>query len=214
MTKGPWGCGNNHSLMQQRMASRLRGGARLDLMIEREEWIDELRQLDAEADGLIARRKEVRATLRQIRNQLWPVVPTTRGRRPPIVDARPHPPIDDDPDWLKGRRLRATCVSILRRRGATSLEDMHAALHLGGFAIESPRPVQALADAMGYEITQGRVVRVERGVYAPNEGWRPRSNRPLPDPFLHNAPEEWFPPLDRTGGLGEFDLDASVERDR
>ena len=75
------------------------------------------------------------------------------------------PPAPEHAQPLSGRALRATCVAILRRHGATSLLELHGLLHRYGYLMASTRPVTALSDAMAYEVEHGRRAACDRGVY-------------------------------------------------
>jgi hypothetical protein len=123
------------------------------------------------------------------------------GRRPARPGEPPLPPTSDDPIHLRGRRLRATCLALLRRHGRCSLPELHTLLHLHGYALASRTPTKALADAMALEVRQGRARRPQRGHYEVAPGYRPlRRGRSAPaplvdpiDPLLHWYPERWWP---------------------
>ena len=66
--------------------------------------------------------------------------------------------------------MRYAALGVLIRAGRPlGLPEIHAALHLAGYRLTGARPVQQLADALGYEHDNGRARRVMRGVYAPGE---------------------------------------------
>lgn len=201
MAAGPWGRGRRADELSLRWASGLQRQVRMNLHEEREELIAQLDELDQQLRELQARRAELVAELRERRDQLWPRVEQCHGRRPPAVDSPPLPPMVDKPTWLWGRRLRATCLALLRREGKPmALRDLHAALHLHGYGIASEHPVRALSDALGYEVELGRAKRVSRGVYQAQPAATPqpcRRRNVTPDPFIRFGPEEWFARPDR-----------------
>lgn len=196
MSAGPWGRGTRADELSLRWASGLPRRARMNLHEEREELIAQLDEIDGQLRELQTRRAELVEQLRERRDILWPRVEQCHGRRPPVVDSPPLPPLVDKPTWLRGRRLRATCLALLRReRDPMPLRSLHAALHLHGYGIASPHPVRALSDALGYEVEMGRVQRVSRGVYQARPAATPqpcRRRHVTPDPFIRFGPEEWF----------------------
>jgi len=67
---------------------------------------------------------------------------------------------------LWGRRLRKACREILRVGNRPyTLTELHATLLRRGYSIDGTHEVKVLADAMRYEVAEGRLRRVERGVY-------------------------------------------------
>lgn len=84
---------------------------------------------------------------------------------------------------MSGRELRSTCLALLARHGALTLVELHALLHLHGYAITGRHPVKALAMAM-------------RGLYGLSPSWRPRrgrhGGRPLPDVAVDPAVRHAF----------------------
>lgn len=183
------------------------------LQIERDRLLASLEELDRLADERAVTRHDLVKRLGHLRDTLWPPLPGCRARRPPLHDQPGLPPIAAGAVFLAGRPLRAACRAILHRRGPIALTDLHAALHLSGYAVASPRPVQALADAMGYEAEQGRAQRVARGVYGP-AGRAPATT--IPDPVVGESPG-WLPPPhthDEGAGVGEDeDEDAGEDGD-
>ena len=69
-----------------------------------------------------------------------------------------------------GRRLRAVALTILRRHGMLTLRDLHGLIHAYGYCVHGSHPAKNLADAMAYEVEQGRADRIERGRYAQRAG--------------------------------------------
>lgn len=126
---------------------------------------DELRQLDEQLHAIAKRRRDVVHQLRQHRRRLWPV--RLKHGRCPLPDGRyALPPTRHDAVGLWGRRLRARCRDLLERHGGPlELVELHALLHHGGYYIQGSAPVKALSEAMRYEVSLGRVNRVERGIY-------------------------------------------------
>jgi len=59
-----------------------------------------------------------------------------------------------------------------------SLTELHARLHRSDLAVAGRYPVKVLADALGYESDQGRVRRVQRGVYSATGETSQRWSRP------------------------------------
>jgi hypothetical protein len=130
--------------------------------------------------------------LAAIREELYPPVPWCHGRRPPDLDCSPLAAAPKGAEGTSGQWLRATCLTILRRHGPTSLRELHGLLHRYGYVIRATRPVTALSDAMAYEVERGRARRVDRGVYEATSPESPRRRgRPSPFPDLPDLPEAW-----------------------
>ncbi len=121
-------------------------------------------ELDRELRRLSRRRQELRERRRAVHRQLW-VNLAKRGRRAAPDGREALPPLPTRASMLWGRRLRSACLAVLARRGPLPLVEIHAELHRLGLGVAQSKPVKALADALGYEADQGRVVRVERGTY-------------------------------------------------
>jgi len=120
--------------------------------------------LDAELASVIERRRALIDELKLLRARLMTTL-QRRGRRP-APDGTVHlPPLRHDAQFVSGRRLRALCMVLLERFGTQSLAELHVLLHQHGFGVDGGRPVQVLADALGYEHDRGRVGRLGRGVY-------------------------------------------------
>lgn len=153
------------SLWRNRRAAGIPRHQRLRLQVERDDLLAELRATEEEINALTRRRLEVLGQVDGLRDRLWPALEDHRGRRPPLVGRLPLPVLAADARPLSGEALRHTCGVILRSTGPCSLSTLHALLHHHGYWIEAARPVQALADAMGYEARCGRLRRVSRGVY-------------------------------------------------
>jgi hypothetical protein len=149
-------------------------GKRRDVLLERRsELITEAEQLNAAQLKLAYRMALVRAELVALRARLWPRDPGRlwrTHRRPRVGGPAPIPPEVRDAMPLDGRYLRYAALGVLIRAGRPlGLPEIHAALHLAGYRLTGARPVQQLADALGYEHDNGRARRVMRGVYAPGE---------------------------------------------
>jgi hypothetical protein len=200
----------------QRQQSALHRTTRLRLQATRDAALVELAQIDRQLDGLSERRIALLDELEAARDRLWPAVPVCKGRRPPSLDASPMPPVPVDARWARGRGLRGLCLTILGRHGALGLADLHALIHRYGYGIDSPHPVKALADAMGYEVREGRAVRVSRGVYDLAEDGRMGGFRRGCDPRKGSSLGPLLPwsegPM--RDGLGSDDVDwADVPAD-
>lgn len=176
---------------------------RAAVRIEHAALHDELATIDAELETLSARRRAVLDRLGAVRADRWPRDAQCHRRRRARVDEIPLPPAPSGAEPLGGVDLRATCLGLLRRHGPCGLRELHGLLHRHGYRIDGPRAVQGLADAMAYEVRQGRAVRIERGVYgAVAAGPATRSTDPLPwedpdvdrpqiDPVVLDDPERW-----------------------
>lgn len=134
------------------------------------------------------RRRAVTNRLVQYRHRLWPEATRRHGRRRPRVDETTFPPAPVVANEIWGVELRHTIVALLRAHGELTLRELHGLLHLCGFAVAGPRPVQSLADAAGYETREGRLTRVRRGVYAPSYPFAPVA--PRADPWPWEAPDD------------------------
>lgn len=179
-----------------------RAGAR----IEHAASHDALATIDAELDTLCARRRAVLDRLNTLRRDLWPDEQRCHHRRRGRVDEVPMPPAPPGSEALGGVELRATCLGILRRQGPCGLRELHGLLHRHGYRIDGPRAVQSLADAMAYEVRQGRAHRLARGVYGAVAAgpdpigvealpWDdPDEDRPQLDPVVLDDPERWGGP--------------------
>lgn len=146
----------------------LLGAVRAAVLAQCHELLGQLDDVDAELAALAARRRRLTEALKQ-RRSLLVYRPSSlfRARQPAPDGSVRLPPLHTDATALWGRRLRATCVTILRRAGALSLPEVHVLLHHHGFRVASDHPVKALSDALAYEVERGRLLRPERGVYAP-----------------------------------------------
>lgn len=131
-------------------------------------------ELDGAQRALADQLAEVRTQLAALRVVMWPRVDpkdlvhgfrvTHRGGPPPL------PPVARGSHPLSGKHLRSTVLAVLARDDRQmTLVEIHRELHLNGYSIASRRPVQRLADCLGYEIVKGRAKRAERGIYALGE---------------------------------------------
>lgn len=187
----------------QRQRPPLTRHRRASARIEHAALHDELAAVDAELEVLCARRRALLDRLTTLREELWPADQRCHRRRRARVDEVPLPPAPAGADALGGVDLRATCLGLLRRHGPCGLRELHGLLHRHGYRIDGPRSVQGLADAMAYEVRQGRAHRVARGVYgamasAPEPPgsdplpWEdPDEERPQLDPIVLDDPERW-----------------------
>ncbi len=189
-----------------RMAIGLRWIDRHVLEGRRQKAVDTLDQLDREAVDWMARKQAADQEALAVHDRLWPEMPAGWARRPPRPDQAPLPPVAAKPRSLFGAPLRRVCLSLLHLHGELPLRDLHILLILYGFTITGAHPVKALADALGYELLQGRVSRPRRGTY---RVVNPGRVQPRPDPTLGPAPEDWYPAL--AAQLG-YQAPESVER--
>ncbi|MDZ7674953.1 MAG: hypothetical protein U5K30_07790 [Acidimicrobiales bacterium] len=127
--------------------------------------VDELRSIDAELDTLMARRRAVTERLAALRPRMWPATVGRHRRRPPRLTETPCPPAPVDAEPVSGVELRHLMVAVLQRYGPLPLRELHGLLHRLGYVVDSKRPVQRLGDAAAYEVREGRLGRVARGVY-------------------------------------------------
>ena len=126
-----------------------------------------LAELDAELEILTARRRACVERLRTYRRRLYPGMRNRHHRRTRLAHDPPMPPAPADATPVGGLELRRLSVSILEAHGAVSLRELQGLIHRYGYRLASDRPVQRLADAMAYEVRNGRAERVDRGVYGP-----------------------------------------------
>lgn len=124
-----------------------------------------LAEMDRKLDEMAKERQETAKELRSAHRRLWPSL-NKRARRPLDDGRRALPPVANDAVGLWGRRLRATCIDILRQRSeACSLIELHAMLHRRGYFIHTTDTVKVLADSMRYEVLKGTINRISRGTY-------------------------------------------------
>lgn len=69
---------------------------------------------------------------------------------------------------LRGYELRCVLTLHLFQNGVTTVDDLVAMLDYHGFEVAG-RPSKAVSDALRCEIGHGRVRRVRRGRYGPDE---------------------------------------------
>lgn len=147
-----------------RQSSPVVGQKRRRLEREYAQLQADIDDLDRQLRRLSLRRRALGEQRRSVHRRLW-VNLARRGRRAAPDGREALPPLSGRASMLWGRRLRAACLAILARRGPLPLVEIHAELHRLGYGIAQAHPVKTLADALGYEADQGRVVRVERGTY-------------------------------------------------
>ena len=145
-----------------------------------------VRSIDEVIERLVDERLACLDVLVDCRDQLRPGWGRRHSRRRSSVDEAPFPEAPPAARPVEGVGLRSVALTILRRHGPQRLRDLHGLIHLYGYRIESVRPVQRLGDAMAYELRQGRVTRIERGVY---EAVEP-----------HPGPSRYVPPATELGG--------------
>ena len=189
--------------VRARRASGLGWSARQRIDVERQAIVDGLDALDAESVDWMHRRRALVERALAYHEWLWPPFERDWARRPPRPDQAPLPPIAANARPVWGQHLRTVSLALLRRHGQLALRELHMLLHLYGFEIQTRKPVQALADALGFETDEGRVERVARGVYRAR--WS--GPAPLPEPDLGADPLDWYPTWSRSAahegdGLG------------
>ncbi|HAS09569.1 MAG TPA: hypothetical protein DCS55_03485, partial [Acidimicrobiaceae bacterium] len=176
-------------------AERHRPRARRRLLSEaRELHADQMvrvRAIDEVIEGLVDERLACLDVLVDCRDQLRPRWGRRHSRRRSSVDEAPFPEAPQAARPVEGVGLRSVALTILRRHGPQRLRDLHGLIHLYGYRIESVRPVQRLGDAMAYELRQGRVIRLERGVYEAAEP--------------HPGPSRYVPPDAELGDVLPWD---------
>jgi hypothetical protein len=206
MSGGAWGLGHRVGDRWLRMESGLTSRRRRTLQIQRDALLAELEALDTEAAGLAARRAEIVGSLADAREMLYPPVSWAHLRIPRIHDQPRVPTPPDDAIAIAGADLRELCCALIAANGAATLAELHRRIHLAGYAVASPRPVQRLADAVAYEARAGRLVRVSRGVYgsAASDSLlvrygraRQDLDRPSEDPLSRDPPWKDPPSTDR-----------------
>lgn len=133
--------------------------------------------IDAQLIALADDRRKLAQKLRQVHRRIHPNLGKRAGRQPARDGAEQLPPVRCDAIVLWGRRLRSVCLSLLRAAGTLSLIELHSLLHLHGYVIASRNHVKVLADALAYEVDQGRARRVARGVYEVLPGPAPAPGR-------------------------------------
>lgn len=160
------------------------GELRRTLLAERDQLRRDLARLDAQLADLARRRQAVKDDLDERHRRLFPDPDHRRGRQPD-PDGRPQlPPLEHETVKLWGRRLRSVCLALLRASGALPLPALHALLHRHGYEIEGDNQVKVLADAMAYEVDQGRARRPKRGVYEVADAAPPRAGAHGNPPLL------------------------------
>ena len=149
-----------------RRASNLPLGARVERQVERDALVHRLRQLDDQLVRISEERKAVVDALAEVRERPLPAGAVGQGaaapRHRPSTAAR-------RPPRARSRCEAATCAPpaspSCAATAALALPELHGLVHRYGYLVGAARPVQALADAMAYEVERGRARRPERGVY-------------------------------------------------
>jgi hypothetical protein len=138
---------------------------------ERRVLLNEASDIDHQQRALAEAMADVRSKLASNRVIMWPRVEPRdiiydfrrkmRGGPPPI------PPPARNAHWVRGRALWFAALAILARANnrPLPLPEIHRELHLAGYGIASRTPVKRLANALGYEVSQGRAIRTDRGWY-------------------------------------------------
>ena len=157
-----------------------------------------IRTIDEAIESLVDERLAFLDVLVECRDQLRIRFGSRHSRRRATIDEAPFPGPPPAAKPLSGIDLRSVALTILRRHGPQRLRDLHALIHLYGYLVESDRPVQRLADAMAYELSQGRVERLERGVYTATNP-HPGPDRYEPPPCDLDGPLPWSRPVTEPG---------------
>ena len=84
-------------------------------------------------------RRQLFQRIQHAHDLLWDI-DSLHGRQPARPGQPPLPPVCDNPIALHGRRLRTTCLAILRTHGPLSLPELHSLIHLYGYAVPPPPP--------------------------------------------------------------------------
>ncbi|HEX9545871.1 MAG TPA: hypothetical protein VF942_00955 [Acidimicrobiales bacterium] len=127
------------------------------------ELLEELRGIDQQVEGLIARRREIEAELLRCRDAFG------RGGGYPYVRRVPLPgELDAVPQGtrpISGRELRETASQlIVDSDRPLTLSEIHRILLAHGLHAEG-RPSKTISDALKPEVAAGRLVRTGRGTY-------------------------------------------------
>jgi hypothetical protein len=145
--------------------------ARAALERERRALLHQASDIDRQQRVLAEAMGDIRSKLASNRVIMWPRVEPRdivhdfrrkmRGGPPPI------PPPARNAHWVRGRALRFAALAMLARSNNRPMSppEIHRELHLAGYGIASRTPVKRLADALGYETSQGRAIRTDRGWY-------------------------------------------------
>ncbi len=187
----------------QREQGPIYGEQRRQMVTECSELLGHIDAVDEQMAALAAQRREFVGQLQQRRARLLPRIRRRRGRQPGRDGSVRLPPVRAHAIGLWGRRLRSTCVNLLRRVGTLSLPELHVLLHHHGFRVDSAHEVKALSDGLAYECEQGRVVRISRGFYGPAGATPPHAAPPSV-----NGPGPVDPPPEHGGVAGGGDLPA------
>jgi hypothetical protein len=126
------------------------------------ELLQQLGEVDAEVEGLVARRQDIVADLRRCRDALGRQGYRRRGRVPLPADVDAVP---DGTTPISGTELREAIAAVVRGVGRpVSIDDIYRMLLARGLNTTG-RPSKAISDALAIEVDAGRVRRVDRGVY-------------------------------------------------
>jgi hypothetical protein len=127
------------------------------------ELLDDLRTIDGEVQELVWRRQAVVAELRRCRDALSGAA-TKYTRRVPLpsdVDAEP-----EDTRPLTGTNLREAAAAMVHAAARpVTVTEIHRMLLAHGMRATG-RYAKAISDVLRVEVAAGRLVKVDRGVYA------------------------------------------------
>jgi hypothetical protein len=127
------------------------------------ELLQQLGEVDAEVQALVARRHDIVADLRRCRDALGRQGPGRRGRLPLPAD------VDTAPEGttpISGTELRQAIATVVKEVDRpVSVDEIYRMLLARGLSTKG-RPPKAIGDALAVEVAAGRLRRVDRGVYA------------------------------------------------
>lgn len=126
------------------------------------ELLEELHRIDTLAQDLVWRRQRVVGELRRCRDGLGQVgLHCKRQPLPGDIDTEPDGTIE-----ISGPELRRAVTAMVHAAGApVDVSQIHRMLLAHGRRPDG-RPSQAISNALRPEVAAGRIVRLNRGVYA------------------------------------------------
>jgi hypothetical protein len=139
------------------------GAIKAKILEIQSELLAELREIDDQVQTLVVRRNAVVGELRRCRDAFGGVG-AKHMRRIPLpteVDAEPEGTRE-----VTGRDLREAAAVMLASAGrAVTTSDLHRMLLASGLRVPG-RYAKAISDALRPEVAAGRVVKIDRGIYA------------------------------------------------
>lgn len=145
---------------------------------------EELNAVDQQVAGLVARRRDIVREAEQCYRSLalrhYPMLYSTVSWIP-LPDEVPRQPLPRH--VLRGAALREVASRILRAADRPmTLTELHRSLQLSGFEVPDPAS-RRLANALRADVSAGRVVKYDRGLYG----------RPGADVSWMYRPAAWTP---------------------